>query len=98
MSAAVKPGVKPSRELCIMACAFCRDPLFWAWLTEAHVTCSDAERAKTWILFTCGATSRKQLDTEQNTAQRFHQLVRAPFVLWRQERQDREYKADWSAA
>lgn len=28
--------MKPNRDLCIMACVFCKEPLFWQWLNNAY--------------------------------------------------------------
>lgn len=28
--------MKPNRDLCIMACVFCKEPLFHAWLNNAY--------------------------------------------------------------
>lgn len=98
MSAAAKPNAKPARDLCIMACVFCRDPVFWAWLNQAGIACQTSDDAKDAVLDLCAVASRSHIDTDPAAAQRFHQLVRAPFVFWRQERQDREHVTDWSAA
>lgn len=80
-----------SRDLCIMACAFCREPAFHAWmraLAEPLAPNRPAENygeeaAKAFILSLCEVQSRKELDTDPLAAARFHQLVRAPFVAWR---------------
>lgn len=92
-------AVKPSRELCIMACTFCRDPVFWKWLNHADIECASEAAAKDVVLDLCKVASRNHLDTNPAAAKLFHQLVRAPFVFWRQEHQDQPTRAtDWSAA
>lgn len=80
---------RPSRELCIMACVFCRDPVFWAWLEmmvpdEPKGTLREAA-AKAFILSLCKITSRNALDTDYDAALRFHALVREPFLAWKEE-------------
>lgn len=87
-----------SRELCIMACVFCRDPLFHAWMRSLASACYqggevsdpqsyDDAAAKAFILSMCQVTSRNSLDTDQAAAERFHEQVRKPFVAWKDERQ-----------
>lgn len=74
-----------SRDLCIMACAFCRYPDFRKYLQEIdpqHETWTEGG-AKEFILAICGVDSRRDLDRNPGAAQRFHQLVRVPFLAWR---------------
>jgi hypothetical protein len=68
-----------------MACAFCRYRDFLDYLEEI-----DPQRepwnergAKEFILVICGITSRRELDGNTAAAQRFHELVRKPFMAWR---------------
>lgn len=86
-----------SRELCIMACVFCRDPQFQSWASnEASKigmvveTCRLPSRnevySKAFILHVCGVTSRNELDSNPAAAQRFHDLVRKPFLEWKEHR------------
>jgi hypothetical protein len=97
--AAMNAPVKPSRELCIMACAFCRDPLFWEWLNHAGIECKNSDDAKASVLDLSGDIgSRGQLDTDPAAAKRFHVMVRSPFVFWKQERRPSTDTTDWSAA
>lgn len=72
------------RDLCIMACTFCRDPLFMAWLTERAGGAVDQDGAKAFILTACGVTSRNDLDSDSAAAERFHELVRKPFLDWKE--------------
>ena len=72
-----------SRDLCIIACVFCRDPKFQFW---ARLQCGElltADQAKAFILETCAITSRSHLDTNPAAADRFHKLIREPFLAWR---------------
>lgn len=74
-----------SRDLCIMACTFCRDPQFRQWMTREGPSINEA-RAKEIILGVCGITSRNALDTDPAAAERFHELVRKPFLEWKEQR------------
>lgn len=80
------------RQLCVMACLFCRDPLFHIWLNVLDSVAHDRDQytfepgeefAKDFILTLCGIESRNELDTNRMAAYRFHQLVRIPFVTWK---------------
>lgn len=81
-----------SRELCIMACVFCRDKQFHRWVEEnIALSLADGQigedSAKQYILGTCGIESRNQLDTNETAAQRFHEKIRVPFTTWRDAQQ-----------
>ena len=74
-----------TRELCIMACVFCRDPAFRNFASQklGGGFCSETQ-AKAFILTQCQITSRNELDTNPEAAQRFHDLVRKPFLEWKE--------------
>lgn len=74
--------MRPSRDLCIMACQFSRNRQFWQW---ANVQSEAA--AKSEILTACGVASRNDLDTDPAAAERFHSLIRRPFIDWRDNQQ-----------
>lgn len=76
-----------TRELCIMACCFCRDPQFHAWLTEQAGEPVNEAGAKEFILVVCQVDSRNDLDRHTGAAQRFHNLVRKPFLEWKGEQE-----------
>jgi hypothetical protein len=61
--------------LCWLAIGFCEQPEFYE-----RFQVRDAAEAKTFILRTCGVTSRKELDTNPEAAARFHERVRRPFA------------------
>ncbi len=76
---------KNPRDLCIMACIFCREPAFLAWLGQLatpHVVFTEA-MAKDFILEACGVASRNDLDRNPAAAERFHELVRKPYLAWK---------------
>jgi hypothetical protein len=73
------------RDLCIMACAFCRYRDFWEYLQEIdpqHEPWTEGA-AKEFILVVCGINSRSELDRNAVAAANFHEKVRLPFVAWR---------------
>lgn len=84
-----------SRDLCIMACIFCRDPQFQKWagqqaraqrwvFTGCVMTVDDERLAKAFILAASEVKSRNDLDTNYHAAQRFHDRVRKPFLDWKE--------------
>jgi hypothetical protein len=78
-----------SRDLCIMACTFCRYPDFWEYLQAIdpqHEPWTEGS-AKEFILAICEINSRSDLDRNEQAELRFHELVRKPFVAWRQSKQ-----------
>ena len=78
-----------SRDLCIMACVFCRDPKFLEWVTEqvgsSYSDIAPPREAKEFILDRCGIDSRAKLDIDKAAADRFHKLIREPFLAWREQ-------------
>ena len=75
---APEPIAPKSGMLCIMACNFCADPVFWAWANVAN----EAE-AKLFTLGRCRISSRKSLDTNLAAAAEFHALIREPYMAYR---------------
>ena len=84
-----------SRDLCIMACVFCRDPLFQDWVRACaaerrilfvggRLTARNEAMAKAFILHECEVKTRNDLDTNPDAAKRFHELVRKPFLEWKE--------------
>lgn len=85
-------GPGPKRELCIMACVFCRDPVFLKWiyslgLGQVGVKSGEFNEAgaKAFILHLCQTDSRNKLDTDPAAGKRFLQLVRTPFLAWKEQ-------------
>lgn len=85
--ASVTPPVEPKTKpgpLCIMACNFCEDPVFWNWIHETSTyPCASIDQAKVFILENCEIESRKQLDTLPPAAADFHRFIREPFLAWK---------------
>lgn len=74
-----------TRELCIMACVFCREPDFRSFVSQrlGGSYCSESQ-AKAWLLTQCQITSRRELDTNPEAAQGFHDLIRKPYLAWKE--------------
>ncbi|RKF36131.1 hypothetical protein [Paraburkholderia fungorum] len=61
-----------------------RDPKFREWLSSAtQVDQLTADEAAEIIRTVCKIDSRSTLPTDQVAAERFHNLLRRPFVEWR---------------
>ena len=73
-----KPG-----SLCIVACTFCKDPLFWKWVSQSQYECRTENHAKEWIYGVCDVKTRLDLDTNKIAMTRFLTLIREPFMAWR---------------
>lgn len=67
-----------------------RDPQFLEWC-ELFVPPGDStvspDEAAEFIRVVCGIDSRRQLAYNRDAEQRFHNLLRKPFVEWRQQQQ-----------
>lgn len=83
------------RDLCIMACVFCRDLQFQVWVriqaaergilfVGGRLPARNESMAKAFILHECEVKSRNDLDRKPDAAQRFHDLVRQPYLAWRE--------------
>lgn len=62
-----------------------RNPEFRAFVAQWMVPPRevDVETAATFIRTVCEIDSRRQLATDAEAQQRFHQFLRRPFVAWR---------------
>lgn len=58
-------------------------PEFRDWLAEAAHQPITAEDAAEFIRIACGVDSRRQIDQDAGAAERFHTIVRRPFLAWR---------------
>lgn len=92
------------RDLCIMACIFCRDPDFWRWLEVLAAADGKPQwkateaGAKAFILSRCAVDSRNDLDRDPAAAERFHNLVRKPYLEWKNPGADADGTYDGFAA
>lgn len=77
-------ATRPSRELCIMACVFCKDLQFRTWLgLSAGLVASEGE-AKATMMSICNIASRNELDSDERAAGLFHSYIRLPFLAWKE--------------
>lgn len=65
-------------ELARLAGQLCQNPQFQEWCEV-----ESAEAAAEWVRRTCDIESRSELDHDTGAANKFHQLVRLPFLDWR---------------
>ena len=80
----------PLTGLALLAVQWCKEPKFWEWLTQLNevsgfltkVTFITELRAKQWILFKCGIDSRKELNTNAESAEKFNYWFREPYMEW----------------
>lgn len=66
------------------AARLCRDPAFHRYLASRGIIpgTSPEQTARTYLCTTCGISSRAALDSDTIAAQRYHVLVRQPFLRW----------------
>ena len=66
-----------ANSICWLAIRLSRNPKFWVF---AGVQCAD--EAAAFIRRSSGVESRAELDLDQLARDRFHELVRKPFLAW----------------
>ncbi|HDR9497608.1 TPA: hypothetical protein QDC06_000810 [Burkholderia cepacia] len=66
-----------------------RDPQFRAWVAQWMVPPRDVDvdTAAEFIRTVCEIDSRRELATDAQAQQRFHQFLRRPFLDWRDNQQ-----------
>lgn len=83
---------RTSKDLRVLACMFCKDPQFHAYLRDISKDLDGPPInseiigeyfARIFVLRTCKVESRTELDLNSIAAYRFHQLVRGPFMAWK---------------
>lgn len=73
-----KPTIGP---LCMLAVQWCKDPMFWRWTDTISAYAVESETgASNLIKSICDIDSRKALDTDPAAAERFHRLMRGPYI------------------
>ena len=64
-------------KLARLAAVFCSQSKF-----QQFTGTQDSEEAAAWIRRTCGVESRAELDNVPAATEKFHKLVRVPYVNW----------------
>lgn len=81
----VENAMRPRRRqtLSQAAAMLCGNPQFWEWIeTVDGYQGSDSESAAVWMRERLGIESRRELDSDHEKAQMYHEMIRKPFVRW----------------
>ena len=90
-----QPVAQPEPEkpkggaLAKLAGMLCADPEFWNFLTKQFTltaVCECDATAAEIIREVCEIESRSELDWHTDAANRFHSLIRSPWIKWRERR------------
>lgn len=73
--------------LCLLAVRWCQDDDFYRWYempphSKLHGVFRSELDAKEFICETCGIQSRKELDHNPEAADKFHRLIRIPYMKY----------------
>lgn len=91
-------GKRPSERLSYVAAMLCKNEGFWEWIghderIKQRIREGEAdplnleEEARQWILRGLSIGSRSELDKDPVLAERFHNEIRRPFLMWQGEYQ-----------
>lgn len=84
----VQLAEEPRLTVVQMAGSLPRDPMFREWVGNyVDGKPVDEEYAAHFIRACCEVDSRRELATDTEAAQRFHNLVRLPFVAWKEQQE-----------
>lgn len=77
---------EPRINVVQMAGMLARDPLFIDWVGQWTVPprAVSAEEAAQFIRHVCQVESRRELLTNRDAEQRFHNFIRKPYLLWKE--------------
>jgi hypothetical protein len=84
-----EPEKAKGGPLAKLAGMLCADPEFWTFLTHQfslEEACESDEGAAEVIREACEIESRSELDWHTEAADRFHSLIRGPWIKWRERR------------
>lgn len=65
----------PAQRISTWLAIRCREPLFWRFLKV-----DDEPSAIHLVRALCDVTSRREFDYDKEAAQRFHEIIRRPFL------------------
>lgn len=82
---------RPSERVSFSAAMLCKDDDFLVWINEKHgshwsdpVVTNETD-ARDYLCQSLGIESRADLDIDPQAAQRFHEDIRRPFLVWKGE-------------
>ena len=78
----------PSERMSYVAAMLCKNEGFWTYINEQQsgpVSVADEDGARIWLCMVLGIESRSELDKDPVAAERFHEKVRRPFLMWQGE-------------
>lgn len=89
-AAVVEPLEEPAKEpigpLCKLAVQWCRDPMFWEYLTNKCNRNTNSETlARINVCEICNVFTRKALDTDAKAIEKFHKQIRVPYQIYMSE-------------
>ena len=77
------PAKPKGGALAKLAGRWCQDPMFWAWLeTDPLNAARSTTGAAACVYALCEIGSRADLDHNQEAAEKFHRLIRGPFIKY----------------
>lgn len=73
---------EPITGLALLAVQWCKEPLFWQWLSEnkGDLIVGDEATAKSVVCYRCLINSRKELNTNHRAADLFNSNIRLPYM------------------
>lgn len=80
---------KRSPRLSMYAAVMCQNTDFWAWANEqdevpGRTWVTNKEEAAIWMRERIHISSRRELDSDAGAAERYHRMIRKPFVEWQE--------------
>jgi len=83
-----KQSTRPSERPSYAAAMLCKNEGFWCYLGEINPQAPgdyDEDTARLWLYCYLDIQSRSELDKDERLAERFHNEVRRPFLMWQGE-------------
>lgn len=79
-----KPKPAPLGPCALLAVRWCKEKWFFEWCAEMWPPAHPMKEAdcRTLILDMCGVESRRDLDTDDEARETFHNTFRQPFMAW----------------
>lgn len=87
-SEAEQRSQRKGQRLSQVAAMLCQYVVFWSWIGEVdpgYSKVASSEMAASWMRERLGIESRREIDNDPAVAERFHAVIRRPFVEWQEE-------------